>query len=119
MNHMTVDSPDAPWNLEELPEEEIEVTVSLTLSKTFKVKVEDYSIETDEKGYKIGLDFSECDLQGAIESQVVLPNNLAIYIERMFDHDLNLKAVGMPLYLKEAIKDCKDWNIDDIEVIHD
>ena len=31
--------PNAPWNQEELPEREIEVTVSVTLSKTVKIKV--------------------------------------------------------------------------------
>ena len=38
------DNPDASWNQEENPEREIEVTVSVTLSKTIKVKVSDYDI---------------------------------------------------------------------------
>ena len=33
------DNPDAPWNQKENPEREIEVTVSVTLSKTIKVTV--------------------------------------------------------------------------------
>lgn len=116
---MTIDGPDAPWCKEDLPEREIEVTISVTLSKTVKVVVDDYKVEedADEDGRYLSYDFSDCDLHKAVEDQVVLPQNLAEFTERMFDHDLNLKAAGMPRYLKDAIADCKDWNVDDIEVI--
>lgn len=36
------DTPDAPWNQVENPEREVEVTISITLSKTVKIKVKDY-----------------------------------------------------------------------------
>lgn len=119
---MTVDCSDAPWNQEEVPEKEINVTVSVTLSKTVKVTISDYIIDEglDEDGeYSRDIDYSECDLHKAVEEQIVLPQNLALFTERMFNHDLNLKAAGMPLYLKDAISDCKDWNVDDIECIVD
>ena len=54
----------APWNDKELNPEEVEVTVSITLSKTFKIKVDDYKedIETDEEGNStINYDFTDCD----------------------------------------------------------
>ena len=38
------DTPDAPWNQVENPEREVEVTISITLSKTVKIKVRDYKI---------------------------------------------------------------------------
>lgn len=93
---------DAPYNQEDT-EEEVEVTISITLSKTVTVTV----------------DREDNNLVKAVEEQVVLPNNLAVFTERMFSHDLNLKAAGMPLYLKDAIEDCSDWNVDDFEVIRD
>lgn len=68
---MTVDSPDAPWNERELPPKEIEVCVSVSLSKTVKVYVGDYDI--DEEGIP---DFSECDIKGAVKRQIVLPQKL-------------------------------------------
>lgn len=37
------DTKDAPWNQVDNPEREIEVTVSVTLSKTVKIKVSDYT----------------------------------------------------------------------------
>lgn len=118
---MGADTPDAPWNQKELPEKEIEVTVSVTLSKTVKIMVNDYEVEEDEDedGKYVSYDFSNCDLHGAVEDQITLPQNLAEYTEKMFNHDLNLKAAGMPKYLKDAIADCKGWTVDEFEVIEE
>ena len=64
------DTSDAPWNQADLPEKEIEVLVSVTLSKTVKVRVSDYKIADcgkDEDGdYFESVDYSECDLQGGV-----------------------------------------------------
>ena len=112
-------NPNAPWNQVESPEIEIEVTVSVTLSKTVKVIVNDCKVEedADEDGRYLSYDLSECDLHKAVEDQVVLPQNLAEFTEKMFNHDLNLKAAGMPKYLRNAIADCKGWTVDNMEVI--
>lgn len=84
--------PEAPWNQVDNPEREIEVLVSITLSKTFKVKVSDYTITDsgkDEDGeYFEELDFSDCNLKEAVESQIKLPQN-----------------------------EFSDWTIDDFEVV--
>ena len=65
------DNPRAPWNEVELPPKDVEVTVSVTLSKTVKITVDDYQI--DEEGY---CDFSECDLHKAVKEQIKLPQQL-------------------------------------------
>lgn len=116
---MGSDTEDAPWNKSNNPEKEIEVTVSVTLSKTVKISVDDYTVEenADEDGKYLDYDFSNCGLHKAVEDQVYLPQNLAIVTERLFDQDLDLKAAGMPMYLKDAVEDCKDWNLDDFEVV--
>ena len=110
---------NAPYNQVDLPEREIEVTISVTLSKTVKVMVDDYEVEedADEDGRYLSYNYDNCNLYRAVEDQVVLPQNLAEFTERMFNHDLNLKAAGMPKYLKDAIADCKDWSVDEMEVI--
>lgn len=112
---------DVPYNCNDSPEIEVEVTVSITLSKTVKVVVDDYRIaeSSDENGSYASYDLSECNLNKAVENQVVLPQNLAEYTERMFNQDLNLKAAGIPKYLKDAIIDCKDWHVDEMEIIKD
>ena len=58
----------APWNEVELPPKDVEVTVSITLSKTMKVPVTDYIIDDE------GIDFSRCDLNKAVEDSGYLPN---------------------------------------------
>ena len=63
------DNPDAPWNEVELPAIDTEVTVSITISKTIKVPVIDYTI--DEEGYP---DLSNCDLKQAVSNSGKLPN---------------------------------------------
>lgn len=110
---------DVPWYQEELPKKEIEVTVSITISKTVKIAVGDYKVEEiiDENGRYLSYDYSDCNLHKAVEEQLVLPQDLAEFTERMFIQDLDLKAAKMPRYLKEAVTDCKDWIVDDMACI--
>lgn len=99
------DNINAPWNKEELEPEEIEVTVSITLSKTFKIKVDDYNIEecNKEKYY----DYSNCNLREAVKNQIILPCKSYKYIN------------GNTNVGKQAIKDLKGWDVDDFEVINE
>lgn len=86
--------PNAPWNQKENPEREIEVTVSVTLSKTIKVMVSDYDVINsgkDEDGnYFEDIDYSNCDLKEAVTNQELLPQDK-----------------------------CLDWEVDDFEVLLD
>ena len=96
--------PNAPWNQIDNPEREIEVTVSVTLSKTVKIKVSDYEITDsgkDEDGecFK-DIDYSDCDLKGAVEEQIVLPQSAHTYVK------------GNP----KVHEDLSDWCVDDLEV---
>ena len=59
----------APWNEVELPPKDVEVTVSITVSRTMKVPVTDYTI--DEEGE---IDFSNCNLNKAVEDSGHLLN---------------------------------------------
>lgn len=98
------DEPNAPWNQVDNPEREIEVTVSVTLSKTVKIKVSDYEITDsgkDEDGeYFEDIDYSNCDLKGAVEEQIVLPQSAHMYVKG------NLKVH----------EDLSNWCVDDLEV---
>lgn len=98
------DNPDAPWNQKENPKREIEVTVSVTLSKTIKVKVSDYDIINsgkDEDGeYFEEVDYSNCDLKSAVEEQIVLPQTAHMYVKSNPKVHENLS----------------NWCVDDLEV---
>lgn len=106
--------PNAPWNQADNPEREIEVLVSVTLSKTVKVKVSDYRIidsGKDEDGeYFEDIDYSDCDLKEAVLNQVTLPQSAgdALSDDNLFNSD----------YTK-ITEDLKGWNVDDFEVIID
>ena len=104
---MGADTKDAPWNQVDNPEREIDVTVSVTLSKTVKIKVSDYEITDsgkDEDGeYFEDIDYSNCDLKSAVEEQIVLPQAAHIYVEG------NSKIQ----------EDLSNWCVDDFEVILD
>lgn len=101
--------PNAPWNQVDSPEKEIEVTVSVTLSKTVRISVSDYEITDsgkDEDGeYFEDIDYSNCDLKGAVEEQIVLPQKAWDYIAPKSRREVN------------AIFDLKGWNVDDFEVV--
>lgn len=101
------DGPNAPWNQVDNPEREIEVTVSVTLSKTVKIKVSDYEITDsgkDEDGeYFEDIDYSNCDLKGAVEEQIVLPQSAHMYVKSN----------------PEVHEDLSDWCVDDLEVLLD
>ena len=84
--------PRAPYNEVENPERELQVRIIRTISKLVTLKVRDYEIideGKDEDGdYYCDVDFSDCDIDGAIESQIdlTLPdgwenNDLDYYIE--------------------------------------
>lgn len=104
---MGADTKDAPWNQVDIPEREIEVTVSVTLSKTVKIKVSDYEITDsgkDEDGeYFEDIDCSNCDLKSAVEEQIVLPQSAHMYIKSN----------------PKVREDLSNWCVDDLEVILD
>lgn len=101
--------PRAPWNQVDPPEREVEVTVSVTLSKTVRVKVNDYIITDsgrDEDGdYFEDIDYSDCDLKKAVEEQVTLPQDAWKNLRCTLEHR------------DRVFNDLKDWNVDDFEVI--
>ena len=85
---------NAPWNEKYQKPHTITVTVSVTLSKEVKVEVDDYDMieDRDEFGYFKVPDYSNCDLEGAVNDQIDLPQNDPKF---------------------------KDWTVDDFEVILD
>lgn len=103
--------PNAPWNQVDNPEREIEVTVSVTLSKTVKIKVSDYEITDsgkDEDGeYFEDIDYSNCDLKGVVEEQIVLPQDAWKNLRCTLEHR------------DRVFNDLRDWNVDDFEVLLD
>ena len=91
---------NAPWNQVDNPEREIEVTVSVTLSKTLKIKVSDYTVDSEGN-----VDYSDCNLREAVENQIILPQEAYKYVN---PYTFNKH---------ETIEDLSNWDVDDFEVI--
>lgn len=104
----------APWNDKEPEEKEIEVTVSMTLSKTMKIKVSDYRVLSrgkDEDGeYFEEVDYSDCDLKGAVEQQILTP-------DKAYDKLFNAVVMSEDFTARGRLDDLKGWDVDDFEVI--
>lgn len=101
------DNEDAPWNEKSQSPEEIEVTVSITLSKTISIKVDDYNVisegvDEDNIPFK-DIDFKDCDLEEAVRKQVRLPHKAYKYVLK-----------GTPVY-----NDLEGWVVDDFVVVHE
>lgn len=76
---MGADTPNAPWNQVDPEPRKIEVTVSITLSKTVEVEVTDYTAEEDydeDGNHNIYYDYSNCNLEQAVRDQITLPNSV-------------------------------------------
>ena len=69
-------NPEAPWNEKSKKHKKVEVTVSITLSKTVEVEVDDYTTEeTNEDGcHGVTYYFDESNLEQAVRSQIDLPS---------------------------------------------
>lgn len=104
----------APYNEVEPSEKEVEVTISVTLSKTVKIKVTDYEIidsGKDEDGEHFeDIDYSNCDLKKAVLEQITLPQSAGIVLSNddLFNEDYD-----------KNVKDLSDWNVDDFEIVLD
>ena len=105
---------NAPWNEIELEPKKIKVTVSITLSKTVEVEVDDYNVIDDinEFGHIHVDDFSECNLEQAVRDQITLPNEAYNELHHAVFLTEDYKA-------KKSMEDLKDWTVDDFEVILD
>lgn len=60
---------------DDLPMRKVDVCVSVTLSKTMSIWVNDYKRFIDEGGIEDN-DYSSCNLKEAIKTQIVLPQEV-------------------------------------------
>ena len=110
---------NAPYNQVDAEPIEIEVTVSVTMSKTVKVKVNDYidEIEEDETGKYRNIDFSVCDLDTAVKEQVYLPQDSCFIFDNYINKGSKSKSESAYKETKKILDDLSGWNVDEMEVI--
>lgn len=101
------DDPRAPYNEKPKKKVEVNVTVSVTYSKTLNVVV--------EEGYELP------DLIEAVQEMKVLPNDILeerveALNEDLENNDWMFGSIGLA-GLKSDIERCKPWHEDELEVI--
>lgn len=144
---MGADTPDAPWNQEDPPEVEVDVTASHTVSRDTTITTTDYT-DTFEDGF-------ECeDLNGDYKSQHKGPIELINILQEellpeynklkekitFFNHLSRKNMMAEPIngsyinpkiksaeptqmeykrfyYLTDVLEDCKGWVEDESEVV--
>ena len=105
---MGADTPDAPWNQRDPEPVEVEVQVTIVLTKNIKLPVTDYIVEPggiDEDGVPMSqlYDFDDCDFHQAVADNMTLPHQLADLIENRE-------------FTKYDVEDCKDWEFEEVEI---
>ena len=125
------DGPDAPYNQSNIEPIQLKVIISQSLSRPTTIEVTDYitneweDIEIDESGkfHKIeGIeyDFSDSDLKGAYERQEYTIPELLDYLKDYLIADINkCNEKSKKRKLQHILKCCKDWEVDETEVIEE
>lgn len=113
--------PRAPWNEVSVPEKEFEVTVSQTLSKNVTVYTDDYIPEGDYETGRIYADTSETDWKEVYKNQHLTILGLLKILHQYLIDDLKMASLNnspRKRSLEFTLEECKDWIVDDYEVVY-
>lgn len=125
---------NAPWNQEDVPEKDFEVTCSQSLSKTVTVTTNNYipgasgvDYEPDDEGgyYASGWHDPDdtSDTNWADEyhnNDYHTPLQLIELFKQYLENELNrMGEVKNERWIKHLIEECSDWQEDDIEIVEE
>ena len=91
----------------------VDVTVSITLSKSFTIHTDNYQLEpnTDKEGNTF-TDVVFNDLKLDVIEQIYLPSESEDIVRQIYNGYLSSNIVK-----DKVLKDLSDWNVDDFTVI--
>lgn len=127
---ISADIKDASWNDKRLPEEEFQVTISQTLSKSVKVSTNDYipgeiytEREWDGESYctvthQDSPDTSETNWKDAYKLEHDTPIHLINLFKRILEDRMNIENMREERR-QYLIEECSNWIEDDFEVCKD
>jgi hypothetical protein len=109
--------PNAPYNQVDYPEEEFEITVSQTLSKTVTVFTSNYNLEVDydEDGCYRNCDTSDTNWQEVYEEDYHTPLQLIGFLKRLLEGN---EPISDSLK-KQLIKECENWCEDELAFVEE
>ena len=124
-------NPNVPYNQSNIESIPLKVIISQSLSRSTTINITDYitneweDMEIDENGkfHKIeGIeyDFSDSDLKGAYKRQEYTIPELLDYLKDYLIADINkCNEESKKRKLQHILKCCKDWEVDETEVVED
>lgn len=111
----TIEESQAPWNESQ---KEIEVLVSVTLSKRVKVNIPTSlkNINYDEDGNSIiDDDISDIELENAVSEEIFMPQEISQHMRNyLIRHKYKINS-----QCEKILKDGSNWNIDEFTVVKD
>lgn len=117
------DTKDAPWNEVPNPIVEFNACISQSLSKTVKVKTDDYTIEVDDDadGLYEYPDTTNTDWKQAYkDSKHLTPLEIIMALKNLATELLEENPNRQnAIILKHLIEECNNWQEDELEVIQD
>lgn len=120
----------APWNQEDSDCVDVNVCVSVSLSKSTTVSVtdytaiqwEDYDHDIDGSTYHyggVGYDFSDCNFTEAFSQQDYSPIDLLEILKIYVEADINGSFHTEGGNAKAILSACQGWTTDEMEVIEE
>lgn len=109
--------PHAPWNEEEVPEREFEVTAELTVVHETTVTTNKYVPEYDDVTGEFDADTWDTDFDEIYDKDVFSLEQLMDFLKDYAEKDLASEKPSKPRWmLKRIIHDCEGWDVEDIDV---
>lgn len=103
---------NTPWNEVVNPPRKVDVTVTMTISKTFTVETTEYTMEKDinEDG-NVGVIYKYADgaLERAVDEQVTLPN-------QAYDELHHAVFLTEDYQARDSMEDLNGWHTESLEV---
>jgi len=102
------DGPNAPWNQEETPERDFNVTTEFVLKATWPISTDRYYIDEDPEGSYI--DTSDVNWREEFSKQYRTPVELLQIFKKRLEEELpNITDHRKKVETQELIAQCSDW----------
>ena len=115
------DTPDAPWNQEDVPEREFDVTISMSLSRTVQCYTNKYIPEIDEENGHLYVDTSDTPWSEVYgDNHKTIPElleELKKYIQKdldnLADDETKMDKAFHRRRLEFLLTECDEWTVDE------
>lgn len=117
---MGADNEDAPWNQEEPPEKDFDISISQTLSKSTTVTTNTYKYYIDEEDGRMYIETDDIDWREVCDdSGVYTPLELIKEFRKFLQENLESVSGIKKYHYMNLIDECDGWIDDETEIIEE